>query len=357
MAEESGGILETMGETGAEAISGQFSSDDNIYLSRPARKRLKELAPRLSEEATSHETLQLTLEMLLVTAQGASKVIVVKDPLRLDDASLALLAMLVSLEKDLRQMNHTETPEQGRAQTAGISVVLIFTGPQPHDTVENTDVAEKQRAISRLRMMASRYSLLERLDSDIPVPAVRASTFVGRETELKSLWQDWHSLCEQPENSAKQTWALVKGEPGTGKTALANRFVRQIRSDTSNPASLSIPTLRMLNQTGHSAHATGLASLKNSMVDELRRLNLIYEENVGWFARFGQQVTEGALRWKKDARSDDPEAKNRTRGRIGKVIARLVGVDAAMDIARSGKDWSKQDEMRSMGQQEFGQSS
>ena len=105
--------------------------------------------------------------MLLVTAEGAPKVIVVKDPLRLDDASLALLAMLVALEKDLRQVNPTEEPELGRPQTACISVVLTFTGPQPPDTVEDKTIAEKQRAVSRLRMMASRYSLLERLDETL----------------------------------------------------------------------------------------------------------------------------------------------------------------------------------------------
>jgi tetratricopeptide (TPR) repeat protein len=356
VAEKSGDLLETIGENGAEAIAGQFSSKDSIYLSRAARKRLKELAPRLSEEASSHETLQLALEMLLVTAQGAPKVIVVKDPLRLDDASLALLAMLVSLEKDLRQVNHAEEPEPGRAQTAGISVVLTFNGPQPHDTVENKNTAEKQRAISRLRMMASRYSLLERLDSDIPVPAVRSSTFVGRDQELENLRQHWNSLCEQPDIAAKQAWCLIKGEPGTGKTALANRVIQQIRSDAGHPARLRIPTLRMLNQTGHSAQATGLASLKNSMVDELRRLNLIYQERVGVLARFRHQVTEGAQRLKDDATSDDPEAKKRTHGRVGKVVSKLLGVDAAVGFAGSVKDWSKQKEMRSMREQEFGQS-
>lgn len=357
VADESGEIVGDIGGTGAEAITGQFSSGDSIYLSQAARKRLKELAPRLSDKATSHETLQLALEMLLVTALGAPKVIVVKDPLRLDDASLALLAMLVSLEKDLRQANHTENPEEGMAQTASISVVLTFTGSQPNDTVENKSIAQKQQAISRLRMMASRYSLLERLDSDIPVPAVRASTFVGRDQELESLRQQWNRLCEQQDIAAKQTWCLIKGEPGTGKTALANRVIQQIRSDAGKPASFRIPTLRMLNQTGHSAQATGLASLKNSMADELRRLALIYQENVGWFTRSGQQITEGVQRWKDDATSDDPEAKKRMQGRVGKVVSKLLGVDAAIGFAGSVKDWSKQEEMRSMREQEFGQSS
>jgi tetratricopeptide (TPR) repeat protein len=353
----SASVLETIGETSAEAITGQFCSDDEMYLSRPARMRLKELAPRLSKKATSHESLQLALEMLLVTAQGAPKVIVVRDPLLLDDASLALLAMLVSQEKDVRQSFPPEEPGQSKAtKTAGISVVLTFSGPQPHDTVSNKDTAEKQRAILRLRMMASRYSLLERLDSDIPAPAVRASTFVGREYELKSLWQNWDTLCKQPENSAKQTWALIKGEPGTGKTALANEFIRQIRSDSNNPAHLCVPILRILNQTGHNANATGLASFKNSIVDELRRLTLIYSENVGWFARLGKQVTEGVQSWTKDATSDDPGAKERTQVRIRRLVSKLIGVDAAVDVATSSKAWSTQNEMFRMREEEFGQS-
>ena len=356
-AEQSGDLLETAGETGAEAVTGYFSSDNEMYLSRPARKRLKELAPRLSEQATSHETLQLALEMLLVSAQGAPKVIVVKDPLQLDEASLALLAMLVSVEKDLRQLNHNEEADQGRAQTAGISVVLAFTGPQPHDSVENNVTEKKLRAISRLRMMASRYNLLERLDSDIPVPAVRASTFVGREAELNSLWQDWNRICTGSGGEGVQTWALIKGEPGTGKTALANRFIQQVRSDTDNPGRLSIPILRMLNQTGHSAQATGLASLKNSLVDELRRFNLIYEENVGWFDRTGQKLKEGAETLANDARSDDPEVKKRVRTKLGRVIFKLLGVDSAIEVARSAKSWREQDEMSSLRQDEFGRSS
>lgn len=356
-AEQSGDLLETAGETGAEAVTGYFSSDNEMYLSRPARKRLKELAPRLSEQTTSHETLQLALEMLLVSAQGAPKVIVVKDPLQLDEASLALLAMLVSVEKDLRQLNHNEEADQGRAQTAGISVVLTFTGPQPHDSVENNVTEKKLRAISRLRMMASRYSLLERLDSDIPVPAVRASTFVGRESELNSLWKDWNRICTSSGGEGVQTWALIKGEPGTGKTALANRFTQQVHSDTGNPGRFGIPILRMLNQTGHSAQATGLASLKNSIVDELRRLNLIYEENVGWFARTGQKLKEEVETLASESRSDDPEAKKRVRAKLGRMISRLVGVDSAMEVARSAKSWSDQDEIRSMSEQRFGESS
>jgi len=188
VADQSGDFLESIGEAGADTLTGQFSSDDKISLSRSARKRLKELAPRLREQATNHETLQLALEMVIAAGQEVPKVIVVNDPLRLDDASLALVAMLVSLEKDLRQLKSAEE-EEGKSYTTGISVVLAFTGAQPHDALTDQGPAEKLRAISRLRMMASRYSLLERLDSDIPVPAVRASTFVGREEELKSLWQ------------------------------------------------------------------------------------------------------------------------------------------------------------------------
>jgi len=356
-AEQSGDLLETAGETGAEAVAGYFSSDNEMYLSRPARKRLKELAPRLSEQAFSHQSLQLALEMLLVTAQGAPKVIVVKDPTQLDDASLALLAMLVSVEKDLRQLNYNEEADEGKAQTAGITVVLTFTGRQPHDEGEDKVTEKKLRAISRLRMMASRYSLLERLDSDIPVPAVRASTFVGREVELRSIWQDWNRVSKGLDGEGMQTWALIKGEPGTGKTALANRFIQQVRSDTGNPGRLSIPILRMLNQTGHSAQATGLASLKNSVVDELRRLNLIYEENVGWFDRTGQKLKEGAETLANDARSDDPEAKKRVRAKLGRVIFKLLGVDSAIEVARSAKSWREQDEMSSLRQDEFGRSS
>lgn len=356
-AEKSADLPGIIGEIGTEALAEQFPSTDELYLSPLARKRLKELAPRLRDEATSHETLQLALEMMLAIAQGTPKIIVIKDPLNLDDASLALLAMLVSLEKDLRQVNYLEHVENRGIQTTGISVVLTFTDVQPNENIDEKLMAEKQRCISRLRMMASRYSLLEQLDSDIPVPAVRASTFVGRHAELECLWQEWNRFCEHPDNSVKRAWCLIKGEPGTGKTALANRFIQKVRSDKCNRACLCIPTLRMLNQTGHSAQATGLASLKNSIVEELRRLNFVYEENVGWFARWGRQATEDAKKWVNDAKSDDPEAKKQTRGRIGRIISRLMGVDAAVEVVSSAKAWSQKAEMRSVREQEFGQSS
>ena len=77
----------------------------------------------------------------------------------------------------------------------------------------------------------------------------------------------------------------------------------------------------MLNQTGHGAQATGLASLKNSVVEELRRLSLLYKENIGWGSRLRQSVAEKSSAAADDFQSDDPEAQKRTLGRVGKLVS------------------------------------
>lgn len=355
-------VLSQLMEASSHAATQGWDPKTHLQLSRAGRRRLQELIPELEQSETGHQALQLALAMLVATAIERPKVLVIDDPLRLDSPSWALLAMLVSLEKDLRQSaaqhgGQEESEHPTGTHTTGVSVVLCFSGAQLSGTGQAVS-DESMDSLNQLRTMASRYYLLERVDSDIPVPAVRASTFVGRVQEIAQLFQAWESLSEasNKQASAQQHWAVIVAEPGVGKTALANEFISRLRADPDHSGNRLLPSLRLLNQTGHSAKTSGLASLKHAIAEEIQRLSLIYRTETHLWKRLWQQSKNKTSSVFRDMVSRDSHAQKRTLKRAGKVVTKLLGVDSAIEATRRVGDYWQQGEMIEMAGEQFGES-
>ncbi|MBA6364153.1 ATP-binding protein, partial [Colwellia sp. BRX8-8] len=122
--------------------------------------------------------------------------------------------------------------------------------------------------------------------------------FVGRENELSELTKAHATFIafHQESKDRKKTsqWTLIKGEPGTGKTALINKHLANIdeKSDARNHSQIK---LRLLNQVGHSSEVTGLASLIQSIQSEAERLTQYYQANQNFIQ---EKISEKNLAYK-----------------------------------------------------------
>jgi hypothetical protein len=256
-------------EGNVDKILNAVSHRDNaeLYLSKDAGKKLLEFATKLSRSHTAHEAMQFMVEFILSLGIGAPKLLVINDPFSLDAESLSLCSLLFSHAKDLKL----------QGEEAPISVVFNYTAQQPYEA--NVKNEKNAASLFRLRQMTQRYGMLEKPGSSIPRPAIKSTTFVGRESELIQLKRDHDSLLEtlaQDKSKLLNQWTIIKGEPGTGKTALINKYLSET-ARYEDAQSTSQIRLRLLNQIGHSSEVTGLASLLQSIQSEANRLTLYYE--------------------------------------------------------------------------------
>jgi hypothetical protein len=243
-----------------------------LYLSEEAKAKVLGLATKLSSSHTPHEAMQFMVEFISSLGLGAPKLIVINDPFSLDVESLSLCSLLFSHAKDLKL----------QGEDMPISIVFNYTTKQPYEAEIKNE--KNALALVRLRHMTQRYGMLEKPGSSIPRPAIKSTTFVGRGEELIQLKQSHNSLLETlVKNNATpiSQWTLIKGEPGTGKTALINKYINGLTEQKDVP-SISQIRLRLLNQIGHSSEVTGLASLLQSIQSESNRLTLSYQEHTGW---------------------------------------------------------------------------
>jgi hypothetical protein len=249
------------------ATNAKHQIGTELYLNKEAKGLLSRLATDLSNSHTPHEAMQFMVKFISSLGIGAPKLLVINDPFSLDIESLSLCSLLFSHAKDLK-LQGKESP---------ISVVFNYTARQPYETKSK----EEANALSlvRLRHMIQRYGMLEKPGSSIPRPAIPSTTFVGRENELIQLKLDHDSLLKtltQDQSKLLNQWTLIKGEPGTGKTALINKYLSET-AKYEDAQSTSQIRLRLLNQVGHSSEVTGLASLLQSIQSEANRLTLYYE--------------------------------------------------------------------------------
>lgn len=247
-----------------------------LYLAKAAKQKLTSLTDKLNVNHSPSEAMQFMVELVATLGEDAPKLIVINDPFSLDAESLSFCSLLLSYAKDLKQ----------QGQVMPLSLVFNYTSKQPFD---NDSKEEKNfQPLLRLRHMAQRYDMLEKPDANIPSPAIKSTTFVGRQDELKQLEQqhdDLLAVLAKNENERRCQWTLVKGEPGTGKTALINKYLSELEK-RNDDASKSQIRIRLLNQVGHSSQVTGLASLLQSIHAEANRLTLCYEQNNGWLKKY-----------------------------------------------------------------------
>lgn len=266
-----------------------YQPGTTLYLSKKAKAKLTSLTNKLIKNHSPSESMQFLVELVATLGEDAPKLLVINDPFSLDAESLSFCSLLMSYAKDLKQ--------QGR--TLPMSMVFNYTSKQPYD---NESKEERNfQPLLRLRHMMQRYDMLEKPDSNIPSPAIKSTTFVGRQEELAQLLRQHDELLEASSKSEDvriSQWTLIKGEPGTGKTALINRHLNELEK-LSDDASKSQIRLRLLNQVGHSSQVTGLASLLQSIHAESSRLSQCYKESNGLLSYY---IKEKVNTYKKSAR-------------------------------------------------------
>ena len=232
--------------------------EDKLYLTHNAKKAIEVLSNKFQEELNPAESFRLILQLILSTSIGMQKIIFVKNPHKLDKNSLAILSLLYSFSKDLKdEGNHT-----------GVSVVYAYADEefQPYKEVKD-EYKESKILLDEQRLYTQRYAMLERPTSDIPRIAVKNHMFVGREEELKHLDERYFY---SKEHSKIATLETVSGEPGIGKTKLVKKHLHNIRKKEEYGSKMI--QLSLLNQVGHSSSNTGLSSLIDSIVKESSRL-------------------------------------------------------------------------------------
>lgn len=226
-------------------------SEKSVTLSENAKLGLSSISEQFAKSKNA-DVLQMTLSLLLSLAVDEPKLLFINNPHKLDSDSIALLSLLFSLAKSLKDED----------KHIGVSVVFSYTDTDYYRyAAESHAYSNTHQLLISLRRFSQRYAMLERPNSNIPSVAIKSSTFIGREEELDKL-SDIYA------NRIPVTFSVVSGEPGIGKTSLINQHLNTLRKDDTI-------VLSIFNEAGSTSNATGLASLENSIVDEEKRLALI----------------------------------------------------------------------------------
>jgi hypothetical protein len=233
--------------------------DTQLYLSNESKKLLLEDSKKFKNDLSNAEVYQLILKILFDIAIDMPVVIFVKDPHKLDTNSIAIISLLLTVSKNLKDENkHT-----------GVSVIYAYEDEnfQPYQECEER-YKTNQKLLDEQRIFAQRYAMLERPSSDIPFIAMKSHMFVGRTRELELLKNSYYA---SKENKQLATMQVVSADPGIGKTKLVKRHFEQIRKEEANGQKLI--TLTLLNNVGHNSLNSGLGGLINSILEEAKRLD------------------------------------------------------------------------------------
>lgn len=277
--------------------------EKKLYLSSESKEAIKKLSEDFKKELTPAESFRLILQLMLSAAINKPKVLFIKNPHKLDEDSLAILSLLFSFSKDIK--------DQGKHTNLSIIYAYEDAEFQPYAEATKDRKETNKQLLDEQRRYTQRYAMLERPTSDIPHIAVKSSVFVGRTNELVNL----NARYEYSEkNKEVTTLETISGEPGIGKTKLVKKHLEQIRKEE-NEGGKQIQ-LTLLNQVGHSSSNTGIGSLIDSIVKEALRLETV--------KTFKEKVTDKA----KDLVSDG----------VLSFIKNTLGVDAVINIGKAVND-------------------
>lgn len=290
-------------ELGRESLSdfiGEYKQNQ-LSLSKEAKRELGALLDEF-KKADNTKIFLLTFKILLAIAIQFSKIIFINNPHKLDNNSLAIISMILSYAKHMKDSN----------KHIGFSIVYTYSDEffQPYREVEEK-YQEKKLLLDEQRRFAQRYAMLERPSSDIPKVAVKSSLFVGRIDELKDLKYNF-------DNREGTTLSIISGDPGIGKTALIKEHLKQVQSTNKKMIQLTL-----LNEVGHSSSNTGLSSLEKSILEEAERLELIK----GW----------------KDKGLDFLKSYTTKDGFVD-IVGSILGVDKIIDVGKASYDRFKTDD-------------
>jgi len=238
------------------------SSKDSLNLSHIGKKSIESIYDNLDTRAkidVFNTALKLLLSVGMEEANPTSKdhlyskLIFINNPHKLDTNSISLISLLLSYAKYQKDHN----------KHIGVSFVYMYNDEefQPYQEVKE-EYKEKKEILDEQRRFSQRYAMLERPNSNIPKVAVKSSMFIGRVEELQELKENY-------KNRVNTTISVVSGEPGIGKTALTFRHIEQIKTNK------KMIQLTLLNEVGHSSSNTGISSLEKSILEEVRRLELL----------------------------------------------------------------------------------
>jgi len=283
-----------------------------LDLSSQAKKELSVLLSSLSQTKDSQEIFNLVFKLLLASAKNSHKLIFVKNPHKLDKASLSMISLLLSVAKYYKD----------EEKHLGLSIVFMYEDEnfQPYQQVEQRYEASK-KLLDEQRRFAQRYAMLERPSSDLPVVAIKSSMFVGRKSELKKL----NTLFKTKEPK-ETTLIIVQGEPGIGKTSLIKKHIEEITSISTKKSERMIE-LTLVNEVGHSSGNTGLSALEKSIIDEAKKIERM------------QSLSEKIVKGVKEKLSSEG---------VVELIGEILGVDDAFKIGKSIYDRSQTDKQVDM---------
>lgn len=243
----SGVLIDSSGELLASKVVRLKEAD--LHLSEQAKSKLAKLSSEFKKSNTN-DIFQLAFKLLLTVCNGSPKLIWVKNPQYLDVNSIELLSLLLAHSKHNKDLS----------DHIGLSIIYQYSENefQPYKDVQ-AEYKSKQVIIDSQRGFAQRYGMLERPTHDMPVVAVKATTFVGRESELKRLMEQFYK--RKP-----GFISVVSGEPGIGKTTLIRHHISSVQR---NKRCIS---LSLINEVGNTSTNTGLSSLETSIIEETNRL-------------------------------------------------------------------------------------
>ena len=287
----------------------------NLYLSKESKNQIEKLSKSLKTDFTPAESFQFILKLMLSVALEMPTILAIKNPHKLDKDSLAILSLLFSYSKDIKEQgNHT-----------GLSVIYIYTEDnfQPYKEVEDK-FKENKNLLDEQRIFTQRYAMLERPTSDIPHIAVKSHMFVGRKQEIENLNERYDYSKDYTDIA---TLEVISGEPGIGKTKLVKKHIEKIRKleneqDKNKVIGSKLIQLTLLNQVGHSSSNTGLGSLIDSIINEAQRLETV--------RTFTEKVVD--------------TIKENTKDSIIKSIKSSLGIDKIINIGSAINDNLNHDE-------------
>lgn len=237
-----------------------------LHLSSQAGKKIIETYHHAFHRDTlsALELYKTIIELVLAMSIDAPKMLFIKNPHKLDATSISILSLLTSMVKEWKE----------NGIKVGVSVVYAYDDEtlQPYSEQIGQEYRINHQLLQEQRLFAQRYSLLERPDSDIPIVTVKSDMFVGRKSELERIRKGYY---QHLENTSKTPFWVVSGQPGVGKTTFVKHHLTAIKNELEYGDNNI--QLTLLNQTGHTSTNTGLASFKNSILEEGERLKGYYD--------------------------------------------------------------------------------
>lgn len=266
--------------------------DKKLFISSSAKDALRSAYNEFSE-VTFSQALRLLLDLIVLTATDSPKLIIIRNPLKLDMVSLSIISQYFALVKDANK------------KAPIVSFLFIYENNMllselREDQNAYNSVYHKKEFLNEQRLFLQRYRFLEQPSTNIPIQAINSNIFVGRSKEIEKLSERaiaFKEFCKNKYDGTNNICMidLIRAEPGIGKTALYNQHTKTFfHSESINKVEKAerqlILKLSIYNDNAISGASTGLVSFSDSLVKEYKRLEKIYISNFTWRNKISKQI-------------------------------------------------------------------